>query len=62
MVSERLGHAFSTLSLIACINPKVVSEALAHTSVIIILETYSQVLPNMQDELAIAVENILKRS
>ena len=42
-------------------NPKVVSEALGHSSVTITLDTYSHVLPNMQDDLAIAVENILKR-
>ena len=43
-------------------NPKVVSEALGHSSVTIILDTYSHVLPTMQDELAITVENLLKRS
>jgi|TARA_B100000315_G_scaffold85408_1_gene78244 hypothetical protein len=34
----------------------------AHSSVTITLDTYSHVLPNMQDELAIAVENLLKRN
>ena len=43
-------------------NPKVVSEALGHSSVTITWDTYSHVLPNMQDDLAIAVENLLKRS
>ena len=56
-----LRHAFATLALLAGQNPKVVSEALGHSSVTITLDTYSHVLPNMQDELAIAVENILKR-
>jgi integrase len=57
-----LRHAFATMALQAGINPKVVSEALGHSSVTITLETYSHVLPNMQDDLAIAVENLLKRS
>jgi len=34
---------------------------LGHSSVTIILDTYSHVLPDMQNELAIAVENIQKR-
>jgi integrase len=54
-------YAFATLALQAGMNPKVVSEALGHSSVTITLDTYSHVLPNMQDELAIAVENLLKR-
>jgi integrase len=56
-----LRHAFATVALQAGMNPKVVSEALGHSSVTITLDTYSHVLPNMQNELAIAVENILKR-
>ena len=55
-------HAFATLALQAGMNLKVVSEALGHSSVTITLDTYSHVLPNMQDELAIAVKNLLKRS
>jgi integrase len=39
----------------------VVSEALGHSSVTITLDLYSHVLPNMQDELAAAIANILKR-
>ena len=57
-----LRHAFATLALQAGMNPKVVSEALGHSSVTITLDTYSHVLPDMQDDLAIAVENLLKRS
>ena len=45
-----LRHAFATLALQAGMNPKVVSEALGHSSVTITLDTYSHVLPNMQDE------------
>ena len=51
----------ATLGLVAGINPKVVSEALGHSSVTITLDLYSHVLPNMQDELAGAIANLLKR-
>ena len=56
-----LRHAFATMALQANINSKVVSEALGHSSVNITLDLYSHVLPNMQDELASAVANLLKR-
>ena len=51
---------FATLALLAAQNPEAVSDTLSRSSVTI-LDTYSHVLPNMQDELAIAWENILKR-
>ena len=57
-----LRHAFATLGLKAGISPKVVSEALGHSSVSITLDLYSHVLPNMQSELSEAVANLLKRS
>jgi integrase len=56
-----LRHAFATLGLVAGISSKVVSEALGHSSVTITLDTYPHVLPDMQDELANAVANLLKR-
>jgi len=56
-----LRHAFATMALQAGINPKVGSEALGHSSVTITLDLYSHVLPNMHDELASAVANLLKR-
>ena len=56
-----LRHAFATLGLKAGISPKVVSEALGHSSVGITLDIYSHVLPNMQHELSQAVADLLKR-
>ena len=56
-----LRHALATLDLVAGINPKMVSEALGHSNISITLDLYSPVLPNMQDELAGAIANILKR-
>lgn len=40
--------------------PKVVSEMLGHFSVAIMLDTYSQVLPNMQQSAVRALEEALK--
>ena len=56
-----LRHAFATLALMTGIPAKVVSEHLGHSSVTITLDTYSHVLPDMQDELANAVANLLRR-
>jgi len=55
-------HSFAPVALKAGMTPEVVREALGHHSINITLDTYFHVLPNMQDDLAIAVENILKRS
>ena len=43
-------HTHATLLLKAGVNPKIVSERLGHASVVITLDTYSHVLPDMQDE------------
>ena len=41
---------------------KAVSEHLGHSSVVITLDLYSHVLPNMQEELVNVVANLLKRT
>ena len=56
-----LRRVFATMASQAVMNPKVVTISRGHSSVIITLDTYFQVLPNIQDELAIAAENIQKR-
>jgi integrase len=45
-----LRHTCATLLLQANVNPKKVSERLGHSSVVITLDTYSHVLPSMQEE------------
>lgn len=45
-----LRHTCATLMLLAGVNPKVVSERLGHASVVLTLDTYSHVLPNMQED------------
>lgn len=44
-----LRHTCATLLLIAGVNPKIVSERLGHSSVTMTLDTYSHVLPTMQE-------------
>ena len=46
-----LRHAFATLSLVGGMAAKTVSEHLGHSSVVITLDLYSHVLPNMQKEI-----------
>jgi integrase len=44
-----LRHTCATLLLAAGVNPKIVSERIGHSSVVLTLNTYSHVLPGMQD-------------
>ena len=53
-----LRHAHATLMLLQGVHPKVVSERLGHASVGITLDTYSHVLPVMQEEAARAFDDL----
>jgi integrase len=54
-----LRHTAATLALSAGVPPKVVAEQLGHASAAFTLDVYSHLLPHMQDEAAIKVEQIL---
>ena len=54
-----LRHTCATLLLSRNVNPKIVSEMLGHASIAIILETYSHMLPNMQESAVRALEEAL---
>jgi integrase len=54
-----LRHTCATLLLSKNVNPKVVSEMLGHASIAITLDTYSHVLPDMQDSAATAMDSAL---
>lgn len=54
-----LRHTHATLLLQAGVNPKVVSERLGHAGITITLNTYSHVVPHMQDEAAQKFEDLL---
>jgi integrase len=54
-----LRHSCATLLLSAGVNPKIVSERLGHASIVLTLDTYSHVLPDMQQTAADKLEKIL---
>lgn len=56
-----LRHTTATLLLSAGENPKIVSERLGHSSVVLTLDTYSHVLPNMQEEATQKLQNIFQK-
>jgi integrase len=55
-----LRHTCATLLLSRNVNPKIVSEMLGHATIAITLDTYSHVLPNMQKDAALALEETLR--
>lgn len=55
-----LRHTCATLLLSRNVNPKVVSEMLGHATVAITLDTYSHVLPDMQEKATKALEEALR--
>jgi integrase len=54
-----LRHTCATLLLSRNVNPKIVSEMLGHATIAITLDTYSHVLPDMQERAAKALEEAL---
>lgn len=54
-----LRHTCATLLLIAGTNPKVVAERLGHASINLTLDTYSHVLPGIQETATATLENML---
>jgi integrase len=54
-----LRHSCATLLLSKNVNPKIVSEMLGHATIAITLDTYSHVLPTMQESAARAMEAAL---
>jgi integrase len=54
-----LRHTCATLLLSKNVNPKIVSEMLGHATIAITLDTYSHVLPTMQESAAAAMEQAL---
>jgi integrase len=54
-----LRHTGATLALAAGVPPKVVSEQLGHASAAFTLDIYSHVLPHMQEQAAMKVEEVL---
>jgi integrase len=57
-----LRHTHATHLLIAGVHPKVVSEQLGHSSVAITLDTYSHMLPGMQEDAARLLDAMLTKA
>ena len=55
-----LRHTHATMALQAGIHPRVVSERLGHSTVTMTLDTYSHVLPAMQEDAAERVAEVLR--
>ena len=56
-----LRHTYATLLLSRNLNPKIVSERLGHANMAITLDTYSHLLPDMQESAVRAMEDALKQ-
>ena len=54
-----LRHAYPTRLLERGVHPKVVSEALSHSSISITMDTYSHVMPSMLQVAADAIDVVL---
>jgi integrase len=54
-----LRHTHATLLLASGENAKVASERLGHSTIVLTLDTYSHVLPDMQQQAAERIENLL---
>ena len=54
-----LRHTMAMLLLANGENPKVASERLGHSTIVLTLDTYSHVLPNMQQQAAERIESLL---
>jgi integrase len=61
MTTYELRHSCATLLLSADENPKVVAERLGHSSIVLTLDTYSHVLPTMQQGATDKLERILRK-
>ena len=56
-----LRHRAATLLLLAEVNPKIVSERLGHSTIALTLDTYSHVLPTMQERSAEIMNTLLSQ-
>lgn len=55
-----LRHTHATAMLASGIHPKIASERLGHSSIAITLDLYSHVLPNMQEDAMLTMDNDLR--
>ena len=54
-----LRHTFASLALLRGAKPKVISEALGHTSVAFTMDTYSHIISGMQEDMMALLDDVL---
>jgi integrase len=54
-----LRHSHASLLLAAGVNPKLVQERLGHASITLTLDTYSHVIPSLQEEVARKMDDLI---
>lgn len=54
-----LRHTYATIALSAGTHPKVVAERLGHATIAVTLDTYSHVIPSLQEEAATRLANLI---
>lgn len=57
-----LRHSVATMLLVAGVHPKVVQERLGHSSIAMTMDTYSHLVPSMQQEAAKKIDDMLNGS
>ena len=57
-----LRHGHATHLLLKGVHPKVVQERLGHASITLTLDTYSHVLPSMQDDAAAIIDGVMRKA
>lgn len=57
-----LRHSCATLLLMQGTNPKIVADRLGHSSVVMTLDTYSHVLPHIQDEATKTLDKVIRKA
>ena len=59
---QDLRHTHATMMMEESGNPKTIADGLGHASVVITLDTYSHVLPGVQEEAAVKLEQAVRKS
>jgi len=54
-----LRHTFASLMLLRGAKPKVISEALGHSSVVFTMDTYSHIIEEMQEDAMVLLDEVL---
>lgn len=54
-----LRHTFASLALLRGAKPKVISEALGHSSVAFTMDTYSHIISGMQEDMMVLLDEVI---